>query len=209
VQEVEEECSAVNRASPPGQRHIQCPELTARRLAALSSSDPSVLKATVLFWSGKQIWPLRKPSIATIMAPPPPHDQRYSADWAAARSGSADAQKGPPNAIQREQQRLVDYYKEETRLRAPPSRGRRGPCRKAVVGLKWFPRVYPTGARDGRWLDLATFMAEPVTGSAAPLSAPRVAGPFERRGRGGQLGRSRGPGASRGPASVNFPADPS
>ncbi len=115
VQEVEEECSAVNRASPPGQRHIQGPEQTARRLAAFSSSDPSVIKETVLFWSGKQIWPPRKPSLAAAMfAPLPLHDQRFSDDWHAA---GADAQK-QSSPIAREQQRIEAWHKEEARLQA-------------------------------------------------------------------------------------------
>jgi hypothetical protein len=112
VQEVEEQCSAVNRASPPGQRHIQGPELTARRLAAFSSSDPSVLKATVLFWSGKQIWPPKQPSIALSMIPPPMHDPKYSTDWHAARSGNAAPQ---PDKLTAEAQRIADFYEAETR----------------------------------------------------------------------------------------------
>jgi hypothetical protein len=133
VQEVEEECSAVNRASPPGQRHIQGPELTARRLAAFSSSDPSVLKATVLFWSGKQIWPPRQPSIALSMIPPPMHDPKYSTDWHAARSGTAAPQ---PDKLTPEAQRIADFYEAETRQQNQRRAREDAEDRAARVGAK-------------------------------------------------------------------------
>jgi hypothetical protein len=101
---VAKECSRVNGASPPGQRHIQGPELTARHLAGFSASDPSVLKSTVLFWDGKQIWPPPQKPISVLMASPPQHDARFSSDWHAARSGTD--QKDQPNA----NQKMADYY---------------------------------------------------------------------------------------------------
>ena len=101
---VAKECSRVNGTSPPGQRHIQGPELTARHLAGFSASDPSVLKSTVLFWDGKKIWPPVQKPISVLMASPPQHDARFSSDWHAAHSG-AD-QKDQPNA----NQKMADYY---------------------------------------------------------------------------------------------------
>jgi len=101
---VAKECSRVNGASPPGQRHVQGPELTARHLAGFSASDPSVLKSTVLFWDGKKIWPPVQKPISVLMASPPQHDARFSSDWHAARSGTD--QKDQPNA----NQKMADYY---------------------------------------------------------------------------------------------------
>lgn len=116
VEEVDHHVNRINSSSPPGQRTLQGCELTARNLASFSSSDRSIVATTQLFsFDGKQVWPPRRPSIATIMAPPPQHDPRFSADWATARSG-ADAVKKEPGPIQREQQRIADYYREETRL---------------------------------------------------------------------------------------------
>jgi hypothetical protein len=71
-----------------------------------------VLKATVLFWSGKQIWPPEQPSIALSMIPPPMHDPKYSTDWHAARSGNAAPQ---PDKLTAEAQRIADFYEAETR----------------------------------------------------------------------------------------------
>jgi hypothetical protein len=96
---VAKECSRVNGASPPGQRHIQGPELTARHLAGFSASDPSVLKSTVLFWDGKQIWPPPQKPISVLMASPPQHDARFSSDWQ--RLAPAPIRKISPMPIKR------------------------------------------------------------------------------------------------------------
>ncbi|MGA2313411.1 MAG: hypothetical protein ABSF87_13740 [Xanthobacteraceae bacterium] len=45
----------------------------------------------------------------------PQHDPRFSANWASAHSGGAGADQKEPSPIQREQQRLADYYADLTR----------------------------------------------------------------------------------------------
>jgi len=62
-------------------------------------------------------WP-PKPQFAPAMFAPLPRDPRFSADWASAHSGGAGADQKEPSPIQREQQRIADYYNEETRQQA-------------------------------------------------------------------------------------------
>jgi hypothetical protein len=114
AEEVDRDVSRINGSAPSGQRHLQQVELIARNLASFSSSDRSIVASTTLLgWDGKAAWPPRKPSIATIMAEPLPYSPRCSADWASARAG-ADAAR--PDAVNKEQQRIEAYYREETRL---------------------------------------------------------------------------------------------
>jgi hypothetical protein len=122
VETVDVEVSRINGSAPPDEQRRLCGvELTWRGMQNFSRESPSIIKTTVLPNSERSettAWPPPHPSVAAqyAMSTAPQHDPRFSADWAAARSGSADAQKGQPNAIQREQRRIADYYKEERRL---------------------------------------------------------------------------------------------
>jgi hypothetical protein len=81
------------------------------------------------------------------------------ADWAAGRS-DADAVQKQPDAVQREQQRIESYYRDQTRLQEERQR------REAEEALAARQR-------------------------SPESSAPRVAGPFGRRDRGGHPRRQR------------------
>ncbi len=105
--------SGINGRAPTGEhRRIANVELHARGRDA-----PSIAKTLQLpAWDSANLaWP-PKPQFAAAMFAPLPHDPRFSADWASAHSGGAGADQKEPSPIQREQQRIAGYYKEETLL---------------------------------------------------------------------------------------------
>jgi hypothetical protein len=81
----------------------------------VTTAEKIVASTTLLGFDGKQAWPPRHPSIASFMAPPL-HDQRYTADWGNARSDAA--QKGQPDPVSRERQRIENFYADMTRQQA-------------------------------------------------------------------------------------------
>ena len=112
---IDKEISGLNGRAPSGARTLKSTELVARGIGAFSSTEPSIVKTAVLpdyDHSAQTAWPIREVVDWASIAPVQYHP---GADWAAARSG-ADAVQKEPGPIQREQQRIADYYKEETRL---------------------------------------------------------------------------------------------
>lgn len=112
---IDKEISELNGRAPSGARNLKSTEVVARGIDAFNSTEPSIVKRAVLpdyDHSAKTAWPIREVVDWASIAPVRYHP---GADWAAARSGP-DAVKKEPGPIQREQQRLAAYYKEETRL---------------------------------------------------------------------------------------------
>ena len=71
-------------------RYLDGVELTARGLESFSFSNPALTDAVKLpEWkdSGRLAWPPPKPPLGALVAAAmtPPHDPRFTADWAAAR----------------------------------------------------------------------------------------------------------------------------
>jgi hypothetical protein len=88
---IDQECSHVNLAARAGERRrLRGVELTARGLEGFSFSKPALTEAVKLpEWadSGRLAWPPPKVPLAALVAAAmtPPHDPRFTADWAAAR----------------------------------------------------------------------------------------------------------------------------
>ena len=88
---IDQECSRINGEAPAGEkRRLLGVELTARGLESFSISDPSLTEAAKLpDWthSDRVAWPPPQTPLAVLVAASmtPPHDPRFSADWAAAR----------------------------------------------------------------------------------------------------------------------------
>jgi hypothetical protein len=111
VKEVDQECSRINSQAAGGEhRRLLGVELTARGLENFSISDPSVLETVRLpDWkkSDRMSWPPPRVPLAALVAGAmtPPHDLRYTRDWAAARekemarraATEAVGAKKPPN----------------------------------------------------------------------------------------------------------------
>jgi hypothetical protein len=107
----DEKLSNLHLARLPGvTRHLLSAELHARRLDSFSRDMPSLATLVQLFdWnSGRQIWPPRPPSPASAFAPVVPSGRCYTADWA-----KDDGQRAA--ALQRERQRIADFYARSTR----------------------------------------------------------------------------------------------
>jgi hypothetical protein len=87
---VDKEVSRINGSAPScEQRRLRQVELVARGLDNFTRADPPITKAVQLAdWthSERLIWPRSQPSLAAVfaMSMVPPHDPRYTADWAAA-----------------------------------------------------------------------------------------------------------------------------
>jgi hypothetical protein len=86
-----EKCSRVNGAAPAGEsRRLRGVELTARGLENFSISNPSIMETLKLpDWkrSDHMAWPPPRTPLAALVAAAmtPPHDLRYTGEWAAAR----------------------------------------------------------------------------------------------------------------------------
>jgi hypothetical protein len=91
VKEVDQECSCVNSQAAAGEhRRLRGVELTARCLESFNISNPSIMvNARLPNWehSDHMAWPPPKTPLAALVAEAmtPPHDLRFTADWAAAR----------------------------------------------------------------------------------------------------------------------------
>jgi hypothetical protein len=91
VAAVDKECERVNGTASAGEhRRLLGVELTARNLDNFSHSNPSIIDAVRLptfEQSDRMAWPLPQIPLAAILAASmtPPHDPRFSANWAAAR----------------------------------------------------------------------------------------------------------------------------
>ena len=87
----DQECSRVNGEAAGGEhRRLRGVELTARGLQNFSISNPSIMETVRLpSWthSDHMAWPPPKPPLGALVAAAmtPPHDPRFTADWAAAR----------------------------------------------------------------------------------------------------------------------------
>jgi hypothetical protein len=87
----DQESSRVNSEAPPGEhRRLRGVELTARGLENFSISRPSIMETVrlpKLTQSDHMAWPPPKTPLGVLVAAAmtPPHDARYTADWAAAR----------------------------------------------------------------------------------------------------------------------------
>ena len=98
--------------------HLLSAELHARGLDSFTRDMPSLLTAVRLVdWdTGRQIWPLPRPSMASAFAAAVPvYDRRCTADWAQDNERRAAGQ-------QVERQRMGDYYARTTREQEEPSR---------------------------------------------------------------------------------------
>jgi hypothetical protein len=107
-----EALSELHRSRPDAvEKYLRSAELHARGLESFTYNTPSLLNSVHLFdWdTGHQIWPPRRPSLASAFAAvEPPHDShRFSADWAKDNERRAAAQKA-------EQQRIADFYARQT-----------------------------------------------------------------------------------------------
>jgi hypothetical protein len=105
----------LHRDRPAGvEQHLRSAELHARGLASFSQNTPSLLTSVQLFdWdTGHQIWPARRPSLASAFAAvePPHNSHRFSADWAKDNDRRAAAQKA-------ENQRQTNFYARQTQQR--------------------------------------------------------------------------------------------
>jgi hypothetical protein len=91
MKEVDQECSRINGEAAAGEhRRLLGVELTARGLKNFSISDPSITETVRLpNWtqSDHMAWPPPRTPLAALVAAAmtPPHDLRYTGDWAAAR----------------------------------------------------------------------------------------------------------------------------
>jgi hypothetical protein len=91
VKEVDQECARINSEAAAGEhRYLLGVELTARGLQNFSISNPSIMETVRLpNWehSDHMDWPPPKIPLGALVAAAmaPPHDLRFSADWAAAR----------------------------------------------------------------------------------------------------------------------------
>jgi hypothetical protein len=87
----DQECSRVAGEAVAGEhRRLRGVELTARGLQNFSISDPSIIETVRLpSWthSDHMAWPPPRTPLAALVAAAmtPPHDPRFTADWAAAR----------------------------------------------------------------------------------------------------------------------------
>ena len=88
---IDQKCARINSEATAGEhRHLLGVELTARGLENFSISDPSLLETARLpDWkkSDRMAWPPPRTPLAALVAAAmtPPHDPRFTADWAAAR----------------------------------------------------------------------------------------------------------------------------
>jgi hypothetical protein len=91
IEAVDKEASRINGSAPScEQRRLRQVELVARGFEAFSRSDPAITKIVQLpDWenSSRMVWPPPQPALAVMVAMSmvPPHDPRYTADWAAAQ----------------------------------------------------------------------------------------------------------------------------
>ena len=91
IEAADKEVSRINGSAPSCEhRRLRQVELVARGLKAFSRSAPAISKTVQLCdWADSErlIWPPRQPTIAALYALSmvPPHDARYTADWAAAQ----------------------------------------------------------------------------------------------------------------------------
>jgi len=89
IEAVDKEVSRINGSAPAGEhRRLRQTELVARGFEAFSRSDPAITKIVQLpDWanSSRMVWPPPQPALAVMVAMSmvPPHDPRYTADWAA------------------------------------------------------------------------------------------------------------------------------
>jgi hypothetical protein len=115
---VDQEVGIINSSAPPGEhRRLRQTELVARGLKAFSRSVPAISKTVQLCdWADSErlIWPPQQPSIAALyaMSMAPPHDPRYTADWAAelekdnARRAATEKRWGEEEAARQAESRL-------------------------------------------------------------------------------------------------------
>jgi hypothetical protein len=88
---VDEECLRINGQAAGGERRrLVGVEQTARRLTNFSISNPSIVETARLpnlTQSDHMAWPPPRTPLAALVAAAmtPPHDPRYTGDWAAAR----------------------------------------------------------------------------------------------------------------------------
>jgi hypothetical protein len=112
-----EAMSALHQARPAGvQKHLLSAELDARGLDGFSRDTPSLLTSVQLIdWdSGRQIWPLPRPSMASAFAAAVPvYDRRCTADWAKDNEQHAAAQRA-------EGQRHADYLARTSKEQEDP-----------------------------------------------------------------------------------------
>ena len=91
AKEVDQECARINSEAAAGEhRYLLGVELTARGLESFSFFNPALTEAVKLpEWtdSGRLAWPPPKIPLGALVAAAmtPPHDLRYTGDWAAAR----------------------------------------------------------------------------------------------------------------------------
>jgi hypothetical protein len=91
IEGIDKEVSRINGSAPSCEhRRLRQVELVARGLDNFTRADPPITKAVHLAdWthSERLIWPRSQPSMAAVfaMSMVPPHDPRYTADWAAAQ----------------------------------------------------------------------------------------------------------------------------
>ncbi len=88
---IDEECSRLNGTAPDGEfRRLRGVELAARGLESFSVSNPALTEAVKLpDWknSDRLAWPPPKTPLGVLVAAAmtPSHDDRFTANWAAAR----------------------------------------------------------------------------------------------------------------------------
>jgi hypothetical protein len=89
IEAADKEVSRINGSAPSCEhRRLRQVELVARGLKAFSRSVPAISKTVQLCdWADSErlIWPPQQPPIAALyaMSTAPPHNPRYTADWAA------------------------------------------------------------------------------------------------------------------------------
>ena len=111
------ELSRLHQARPGGVAlHLLGAELVARDLERFTAAEPSIAQELKLptFASGQRLaWPPPQPSLAAVfaMSMVPPHDPRYTADWAAAlekdnaRRAATEARWAEEEAARQEESR--------------------------------------------------------------------------------------------------------
>jgi hypothetical protein len=119
VMEVDEECSRINSQAAAGEhRRLLGVELTARGLKNFGISDASIMETVRLpNWtnSDQMAWPPPRTPLAALVAAAmtPPHDLRYTGDWAAAREqdksrrAAAETRWGEEEAARQEASRTA------------------------------------------------------------------------------------------------------
>jgi hypothetical protein len=101
--------SALHQRRPAGVESVRDPELIARNLDGFDRERPSLLAGVHLVdWtSGREAWPLPRPSMAAAFAAAVPvYDRRCTADWAQDNELRTTAQGA-------ERQRMADFYRRQ------------------------------------------------------------------------------------------------